>query len=78
MSSFISQSELEEIKRRSQQRLQEKEKRLEAVKQTVITLQVSSEERSAGAAIPQLTQTLLQPDSEETSDGTLRDPTQLQ
>ena len=65
------QSEVKDMQRKFQQRLQEKEKELQEVKQAVKTLKVSSEQRSAGAAISQLSQTLLQSDSEETSAGHL-------
>ena len=59
------------MQRKFQQRLQEKEKKLQEVKQAVKTLKVSSEQRSAGAAVSQLSQTLLQSDSEESSVGHL-------
>ncbi|XP_036437242.1 E3 ubiquitin/ISG15 ligase TRIM25-like isoform X1 [Colossoma macropomum] len=65
------QNQLVEMRMNSQQRLQEKEKKLQEVKQAVKTLKVSSEQRSAGAAVSQLSQTLLQSDSEESSVGHL-------
>uniref|UniRef100_A0A3B4D5N0 E3 ubiquitin/ISG15 ligase TRIM25-like n=1 Tax=Pygocentrus nattereri TaxID=42514 RepID=A0A3B4D5N0_PYGNA len=61
------QNQLEEVQKKSQQRLQQKEKKLQELKQAVVTLKVSSGQRSAGAAVSQLTQTLLQSDSEESS-----------
>ncbi|KAL7872547.1 hypothetical protein SRHO_G00075300 [Serrasalmus rhombeus] len=63
------QNQLEEVQRKSQQRLQQKEKKLQELKQAVVTLKGSSGQRSAGAAVSQLTQTLLQSDSEESSVG---------
>ncbi|KAL7889003.1 hypothetical protein AOLI_G00039770 [Acnodon oligacanthus] len=61
--------EVKDMQRKAQQRLQEKEKKPQEVKRAVKTLKVSSEQRSAGAAASQLSQTLLQSDSEESSVG---------
>ncbi|KAL7889035.1 hypothetical protein AOLI_G00040090 [Acnodon oligacanthus] len=63
------QSQLKEVQRKFQQRLQQKEKELQELKQAVKTLKVGSGQRTAGAAASQLTQTLLQSDTEESSVG---------